>query len=125
MLLRAGVDPDPDHSLAQLIASDLVWSDPSPTAGMGHNMLRGVGQVFGPDVTEVSSRCNSTGCGTTDIALPLRGAVLHVQRDSPLTVQGVYQQGIHSKVQDVISSTGCTQACWCSLIRHICCWCCL
>ncbi|WIA10473.1 hypothetical protein OEZ85_010664 [Tetradesmus obliquus] len=49
---KGGVDPDPDHSLAQLIASDLVWSDPSPTAGMGHNMLRGVGQVFGPDVTE-------------------------------------------------------------------------
>ncbi|KAF6259550.1 Metallo-dependent phosphatase-like protein [Scenedesmus sp. NREL 46B-D3] len=49
---KGGVDPDPDHSLAQLIASDLVWSDPSPVPGMEHNELRGVGRVFGPDVTE-------------------------------------------------------------------------
>jgi hypothetical protein len=55
----AGVDPDPDHSLAQLIASDLVWSDPSPTAGMEHNSLRGVGRVFGPDVTEVGTLADS------------------------------------------------------------------
>jgi hypothetical protein len=62
----AGVDPDPDHSLAQLIASDLVWSDPSPTAGMEHNALRGVGRVFGPDVTEVGTlshvRALTVGC---------------------------------------------------------------
>lgn len=35
------------------MASDIVWSDPSPSDGHRPNRLRGVGTVFGPDITQV------------------------------------------------------------------------
>jgi hypothetical protein len=39
--------------LSQLIASDVVWSDPSRLPGHEANTLRGVGTRWGADVTEV------------------------------------------------------------------------
>lgn len=39
--------------MTQLIASDVVWSDPSRLPGQHPNVQRGVGTRFGPDVTEV------------------------------------------------------------------------
>ncbi|KAF8068462.1 PP7 [Scenedesmus sp. PABB004] len=49
---KGGADPDPERSLSQLVASDVLWSDPSPRGPHRPNALRGVGTVFGPDVTE-------------------------------------------------------------------------
>lgn len=43
----------PAGKLQQLLASDVLWSDPSNLPGHVDNHLRGVGTRFGPDVTEV------------------------------------------------------------------------
>jgi hypothetical protein len=39
--------------MSQLIASDILWSDPSTRLGQVLNNQRYVGTRFGPDVTEV------------------------------------------------------------------------
>jgi hypothetical protein len=44
--------------MSQLIASDILWSDPSTRVGQVLNNQRFVGTRFGPDVTEV---CVPTG----------------------------------------------------------------
>lgn len=43
-------------SQQQVLPSDVLWSDPSPNPGHRFNVLRGIGTVFGPDVTEVGHR---------------------------------------------------------------------
>jgi hypothetical protein len=45
--------------MCQLIASDILWSDPSYLPGHIENDLRGVGTRFGPDVTEVRPAAGS------------------------------------------------------------------
>eukprot|EP00775_Hariotina_reticulata_P007141 gene7141-7356_t len=56
---KGGVEPDPDRHLGQLVASDVLWSDPSNHQGHRANELRGVGTVFGPDVTEAFLSANN------------------------------------------------------------------
>ena len=36
-----------------MVAADVLWSDPVGEPGMQVNEARGVGLVFGPDVTQV------------------------------------------------------------------------
>ena len=36
-----------------VIATDVLWSDPMATPGLVENEARGVGLLFGPDVTQV------------------------------------------------------------------------
>ena len=43
---------------AAAIAADVLWSDPVADPGLELNEQRGVGTVFGPDITEV--RCSLT-----------------------------------------------------------------
>lgn len=65
--------------LSQLIASDILWSDPSQLPGHRENKLRGVGTRFGPDVTEVSRSAGVQGSAlaiTTDCASKPRLCVL-------------------------------------------------
>lgn len=37
-----------------MIATDVLWSDPAPGPGLVENEARGVGLLFGPDVTQVA-----------------------------------------------------------------------
>lgn len=39
-----------------VIATDVLWSDPSNQPGLMENAARGVGLLFGPDITQVSHR---------------------------------------------------------------------
>lgn len=48
--------PDPDPTDAHMVASDVVWSDPSGVKGIRANAMRGQGTSFGPDVTEAFMR---------------------------------------------------------------------
>lgn len=43
---------DPIASGTSLLASDVLWSDPTHMPGMRANNVRGSGVLFGPDVTE-------------------------------------------------------------------------
>ena len=43
---------DPIASGTSLLASDVLWSDPTHVPGMRANTVRGSGVLFGPDVTE-------------------------------------------------------------------------
>lgn len=36
-----------------VLATDVLWSDPVREPGLRTNAVRGVGLVFGPDITEV------------------------------------------------------------------------
>lgn len=45
---------------AAAIAADVLWSDPVADPGLELNEQRGVGTVFGPDITEVG--CKLIGC---------------------------------------------------------------
>ena len=38
---------------SSLLATDVLWSDPVAEPGLRENEARGVGLIFGPDVTEV------------------------------------------------------------------------
>jgi len=40
-----------------VIATDVLWSDPAPEPGLVENEARGVGLLFGPDVTQVATAC--------------------------------------------------------------------
>lgn len=72
-LLRAsgkgGLDPDPDTHISQVIASDVLWSDPSHIPGHIANELRGVGTRFGPDTAEVGL---PGGMGGADVCVVSR-----------------------------------------------------
>ncbi|MCI16177.1 serine/threonine-protein phosphatase 7-like, partial [Trifolium medium] len=43
---------DPPWEGQNLIPGDVLWSDPSKTSGLSPNKERGIGLVWGPDVTE-------------------------------------------------------------------------
>lgn len=43
---------DPDGMGAAAVATDVLWSDPAPSGGLVLNDSRGVGLIFGPEVTE-------------------------------------------------------------------------
>ena len=47
-----------------VIATDVLWSDPSSEPGLMENEARGVGLLFGPDITQVKSP-NQLCSGTT------------------------------------------------------------
>ena len=49
---KGGMDPNGRGST--VVATDVLWSDPVSTVGLQLNVSRGVGVVFGPDVTQVS-----------------------------------------------------------------------
>ena len=36
-----------------VVATDVLWSDPSNQPGLTENEARGVGLLFGPDITQV------------------------------------------------------------------------
>ena len=57
--------PDPDGEGATRVASDVLWSDPGPVNGLVFNEARGIGLVFGPDVT-------SAFCAANDLRLIIR-----------------------------------------------------
>lgn len=46
------------EALAQLLPSDVTWSDPSPQPGHRPNQQRGIGTLFGPDVTQAFMSAN-------------------------------------------------------------------
>lgn len=48
---KGGLDPNGRGST--LVATDTLWSDPVREPGIELNHSRGVGTVFGPDVTQV------------------------------------------------------------------------
>ncbi|KDD75909.1 hypothetical protein H632_c441p0, partial [Helicosporidium sp. ATCC 50920] len=49
---------DPSGRGAYRLATDVLWSDPVPEPGFALNASRGVGTVFGPDVTDAFLRAN-------------------------------------------------------------------
>ncbi len=67
----------------KLIASDVLWSDPSTHAGLHPNTARCVGTTFGPDVTEVRA---GAGCGRAP-ALHVVGAQLLAVEAGGLTLR--------------------------------------
>ena len=50
---KGGMDPNGKGST--VVATDVLWSDPVLEPGLQLNDQRGIGVVFGPDITEVSS----------------------------------------------------------------------
>lgn len=52
---------DPNGLGASRLAADVLWSDPVGEPGFRPNVARGVGMVFGPDVTEVGRACCGGG----------------------------------------------------------------
>jgi serine/threonine-protein phosphatase 5 len=48
---KGGVDPNGQG--ASTLATDVLWSDPAAEPGMRTNDARGVGLIFGPDITQV------------------------------------------------------------------------
>lgn len=50
---------DPDNTIAsQIISTDVLWSDPQSSNGLAPNENRGIGLLFGPDMTEQFLREN-------------------------------------------------------------------
>lgn len=45
---------------SSVVAADVLWSDPVLEEGIQENELRGVGVIFGPDVTQVRSKRSTT-----------------------------------------------------------------
>ena len=60
---RGGADPDGEG--VNRVASDVLWSDPGPDNGLVFNEARGIGLMFGPDVT-------SAFCAANDLHLIIR-----------------------------------------------------
>ena len=50
---KGGLDPNGKGST--VVATDVLWSDPVLDPGIKLNDQRGIGVVFGPDITEVST----------------------------------------------------------------------
>lgn len=67
---------DPIASGTSLLASDVLWSDPTHIPGMRANTVRGAGVLFGPDVTEDFLKRN----GLTLIIRCVCGFVRHGRR---------------------------------------------
>ncbi|GIL70676.1 hypothetical protein Vretifemale_1400 [Volvox reticuliferus] len=53
---KGGLDPDGCGS--SLVATDVLWSDPIAAPGLFENDARGVGLIFGPDITEAFLTAN-------------------------------------------------------------------
>ena len=49
--VKGGVDPNGIGS--SVVAADVLWSDPVAEPGLRANAARGVGLIFGPDITQV------------------------------------------------------------------------
>lgn len=49
---------DPNGAGKSVIATDVLWSDPAPEPGLVENEARGVGLLFGPDVTQAFLEAN-------------------------------------------------------------------
>lgn len=49
---------DPSGFGQSKLAADILWSDPSCESGFKENDGRGIGMVFGPEVTEVCMPCS-------------------------------------------------------------------
>ncbi|KAL2652712.1 hypothetical protein R1flu_020840 [Riccia fluitans] len=43
---------NPSGTGQNAITADVLWSDPSPQAGLSHNKARGIGLIWGPDCTQ-------------------------------------------------------------------------
>jgi serine/threonine-protein phosphatase 5 len=61
--------------MSQVVASDVLWSDPSTQPGMWANQQRCVGCAFGPDVTEVRRTTSGAGCTRCQQQQRLRGVL--------------------------------------------------
>ena len=55
--VKGGVDPNGVGS--SVVAADVLWSDPVAEPGLRANAARGVGLIFGPDITQVPMRMSS------------------------------------------------------------------
>ena len=64
--VKGGVDPNGLGS--SVVAADVLWSDPVADPGLRSNTARGVGLIFGPDVTQVLEPARH-GLGETSIYL--------------------------------------------------------
>ncbi|DBA68202.1 TPA: hypothetical protein ACH3X2_013819 [Trebouxia sp. C0005] len=49
---------DPNGAGKSVIATDVLWSDPAPEPGLKENEARGVGLLFGPDITQAFLEAN-------------------------------------------------------------------
>jgi serine/threonine-protein phosphatase 5 len=54
---KGGLDPNGRGST--VVATDVLWSDPVAVPGLHLNVSRGVGVVFGPDITQVGNLCGN------------------------------------------------------------------
>lgn len=52
--VKGGLDPNGFGS--SVVAADVLWSDPVAEPGLRANAARGVGLIFGPDITQVSPK---------------------------------------------------------------------
>ena len=77
---------DPDGLGASVIAADILWSDPGSELGLTTNDARGVGLVFGPDVTQARISCVSSCKAAVT-------AVLWCGSDSPAALQNLWKDG--------------------------------
>ena len=48
---KGGIDPD-NAVASQVVSTDVLWSDPQSCKGLAPNENRGIGLLFGPDMTE-------------------------------------------------------------------------
>lgn len=55
---------DPSGLGSSKLAADILWSDPGKESGLRENDERGIGLVFGPDVTEVGV----SSCPLSDVS---------------------------------------------------------
>lgn len=73
---HASVSP-PGRAAASLVASDVLWSDPALKDGLEENVQRGIGCIFGPDITEVRG-CAAAWRGAPARLLARGSAVVHL-----------------------------------------------
>ncbi len=52
---KGGIDPN--GTGASMLATDVLWSDPVAEPGLRTNDSRGVGLIFGPEITQVLLLC--------------------------------------------------------------------
>ena len=63
--VKGGVDPNGIGS--SVVAADVLWSDPVAEPGLRANVARGVGLIFGPDVTQVPMIISHAHLGSSSI----------------------------------------------------------
>ena len=63
--VKGGVDPNGVGS--SVVAADVLWSDPVAEPGLRANVARGVGLIFGPDVTQVPITMSYADLGSSSI----------------------------------------------------------